>query len=151
MKKFLLIFMIIPLLTSIGCMNKSSNEVKQQNVDFITNTDHSNINQNISNKAKEVLIDHKEVTGATVVNDQNNIIAAIDVKPFSRFRLKKIEKKLEKELIKHFPKKTVTLSTDKKIMIELKKIEKSMQKQHVPKDQLKEKMSHIKKLSKEQT
>lgn len=134
--------------------NKSKdtqNRIQQQNIDFVPIHNQTNVDQKISNEVKSILSQHDNITEISVINNHQDIVAAINVKPLSRFQLKKTEKKLEKKLSKHFPDNKITLSTDKKIMIELSKVEKSMQKNHLSKEQLKRKISDIKKLSKEQT
>lgn len=155
MKRCFLLLTIVCLIIPIGCAKNSSpntqNNIKQQNLKFTPVQNQSNINQQISNEVKNILSEHDDITEISVINNHQDIIAAINVKSLSRFKLKKIEKKLEKKVAKQFPDKEVTLSTDKKIMIELNRVERSIQKEHLSNEKLKRKISRIKKLSKEQT
>src|SRR5690625_1770626 len=155
MKRPLLILIILSVTPIFGCMNNESDEtqnrIQQQNIDFEPIHNQTSVNQQVSNEVKNILSEHDDITEISVINNHQDIVAAINVKPLSRFQLKKTEKKLKKKLSKHFPDNKITLSTDKKIMIELNRVERSMQKNNLSKEQLKRKISDIKKLSKEQT
>jgi hypothetical protein len=85
------------------------------------------------------------------VNTDKELMAAIKVENFDRFRLKSIEKSVKSDLEKKYPDYKVFVSTDKKIFWELEKIEQRLKKNDMNKKNLKNDLNKLKSLMKEQT
>ena len=107
--------------------------------------------QSPSNMAKESLMEYEEITGIKAVNSDKEMIIAVQIKHMKRFFMAKHRKAWQKEMEKQFPGWKVELSTDRKIYLELDKLEEKINNDTLSKDELKKEMKHIIKLSKEQT
>src|SRR5699024_6025622 len=86
------------------------------------------LDQHISNQAKDSMRKYTEVTAAKAVNTDKKMLMAVEVKHNERFNLANIKKQLKKEMEEQFPHITVEFSTDKKIILELDRLEKEIQK-----------------------
>ncbi|NEU31035.1 hypothetical protein GN156_09625 [bacterium LRH843] len=110
--------------------------------------DHSIVDQHYSDEAKKVILSMKEVTEVKGVNDENKIYLAPTVKHFDRFRLKEIRKAGHDSVKKRFPNATVHLSTDKKVFIELGKLEQQLKQKQISKKHFKEKLKKMEEMMK---
>ncbi|WP_164217918.1 YhcN/YlaJ family sporulation lipoprotein [Virgibacillus sp. YIM 98842] len=110
------------------------------------------LDQHISNQAKDSMRKYAEVTAAKAVNTDKKMLMAVEVKHNERFNLANIKKQLKKEMEEQFPHITVEFSTDKKIILELDRLEKEIQKDiaYSPK-KLEKELDKLISLSKEQT
>src|SRR5699024_4404157 len=81
------------------------------------------LDQHISNQAKDSLRKYAEITTAKAVNTDKKMLMAVEVKHNERFNLVNIQKQLQNEMEEQFPHITVEFSTDKKIILELDKLE----------------------------
>ena len=61
------------------------------------------INQSVANHAKEKMITKEEISDVKAVNTDKELLVAIKVENFNRFRLKKIEKTVKSDLEKMYP------------------------------------------------
>lgn len=124
MKHINIIILSIGIISIIltGCTNNLNNE-KKINVTKVTSKETLN-DQSISNHVKELLVKEKEVRDVKAVNTDKEIIVDAAINHMDRFQLKDIEKRLTKMVEKENPNHKVTLSTDKKIFLELEKLEK---------------------------
>jgi metal-sulfur cluster biosynthetic enzyme len=102
---------------------------------------------NDSQLLKQELDQDEKVKGFRSVEDDKNILVAIDIKRMSRFKKEKIEKEITKQLEKKFPDKEVLVTADLKIKWEIEKIIE----QKMKADKLTESIEKIKSLSKEET
>ncbi|PLS18202.1 hypothetical protein CVD28_07890 [Bacillus sp. M6-12] len=109
------------------------------------------INQSVANEAKEKVIRKDEISGVKAVNTDKELLLAIKVDNFDRFRLKKIEKNVKTELEKVNPDYKVFISGDSKIYLEIQKLEQKLDKNKEQMKTLKKEISEIKSLMKEQT
>lgn len=109
------------------------------------------IDQSIANQAKEKMITKDEITDVMAVNTDKELLVAIKVENFNRFRLKSIEKTVKSDLEKMYPNHKVVVSTDKKMFWELEKIEQRLQKNNTNKKRLKKDLQKLESLIKEQT
>lgn len=133
----------------IGCGD--SNHNTQNNNVFTKLSTTSPMEQNDSNKSKELLARHEEIRNIHAVNGSKNMIIAFEVHHHERFRLKEIEKNIQKELKNEFPKLNITVSTDKKIILETRELEKKINDRALSKEEIGKKVKKIMKLAKEQT
>ncbi|WBX79732.1 hypothetical protein PD280_19070 [Virgibacillus salarius] len=79
------------------------------------------------------------------------MLIAIEIQHGKRFQLGKIREQLTKQMKKEFKNLKVELSTDKKIVMELEKLEKSIQSKSYSKKKLEKKLKKLIEFSKEQT
>ena len=135
-KIFLLLLTIIGL--GSGC-NGNQNQLGDNNKDLSISQVHTSkpINQSVANHAKEKMITKDEISDVKAVNTDKELLAAIKVENFNRFRLKNIEKTVKSDLEKMYPDHKVFVSADKKMFWELEKIEQRLQKNNTNKKNFK--------------
>ena len=150
LKIFLLLLTIIGL--GSGC-NENQNQLGDNNKDLSISQVHTSkpINQSVANQAKEKIITKEEISDVKAVNTDKELLVAIKVNQFDRFRLKKIEKKVKSDLEKAYPDHKILVSTDSKMYLELDQIEQKLQKDKTNMKNLKKDLNTIKSLMKEQT
>jgi Sporulation lipoprotein YhcN/YlaJ (Spore_YhcN_YlaJ) len=149
-KIFLLLLTIIGL--GSGC-NENQNQLGDNNKDLSISQVHTSkpINQSVANQVKEKIITKEEISDVKAVNTDKELLVAIKVNQFDRFRLKKIEKKVKSDLEKAYPDHKILVSTDSKMYLELDQIEQKLQKDKTNMKNLKKDLNTIKSLMKEQT
>ncbi|WP_228409620.1 YhcN/YlaJ family sporulation lipoprotein [Radiobacillus deserti] len=147
MKQVLAIALLAMLL--VGCNQQEDNRVqtKDNNIDFtkVTNKD-APVNQSVATKAKQLLLDNKEVNGVRGINTTDKILLAFKVKQLDSFRETKLEGEFKSDLEKEFPNKEIFISSDQKIFIELDRLEKEIQNNKMDKSQLNKDFDTIQKL-----
>lgn len=146
-KKILISFISI-LFVLIGCNNSEEPRTVSENsngsITKISNT--KPINQSITNEAKEYVLEKDEVTEIRGVNTEKDMLMAIVVKPLQQFNEQDIESEVKKSLEKKYPQKKIEVSSDKKIFIELNKLEKEIEKDDLNQKELEKRFNKIKKL-----
>lgn len=96
---------------------------------------------------KTVLIKEEKTSEAIGVFFDHQLVVAVQVRPLSKFGKEKVEKRITRKLKKEFPNHEVFVSSDLKIMWELKDLVKDQ-----PSDKtLKNKLKDIQALAKEET
>lgn len=100
-----------------------------------------------TSKLEQVLKEQDKIAGYQSVLDDNDVVVAIDISRFKRFQKVKIEDEVKKAIEKEFPDKEVIVTGDLKIRWEIEKIVDKKKKN----DELKQSISDIKSLSKEET
>ena len=73
-------------------------------------------------KAEELFKSDKRLTSAVTVFHENDVIAGVTLKTFSRLKKEKIENELKEKLEKLYPDLEITVSADSKIWMETKKL-----------------------------
>lgn len=147
---------LLLLLTIIGIgsgCNENQNQMGYNNKDLSISQVHTSkpFDQSIANQAKEKMITKDEITDVRAVNTDKELLVAIKVENFNRFRLKTIEKTVKSDLEKIYPNHKVVVSSDKKMFWELEKIEQRLQKNNTNKKSLKKDLKKLKSLIKEKT
>jgi len=149
------ILLIVALLTITACMNNTNEfafePVRNDDLELTKLSSYGIYDQNPANKAKDMLSKHDGVSRLRAVNDRNDLVIGVGVRQHKRFSLKEIENEMRKELNEYFSDLEVTISTDKKILLELKKLEEGIENDELTNEQLEEKLTKIKRLSKEET
>jgi|SRR5690625_205504 len=151
MKKWLFISCFI--LFIVGCTNNETTLIPSGD-DSLELTKLANdgiTDQQPANQAKQFLSEYEEVSAVRAVNHDNQLVVAVDIFHHDRFSLNKLEKQLTKDIKKNFSDMHVTLSTDQKILLELKRLENDITANAVKKDEIKKRLHKIKKLSREET
>ena len=146
-------FLCLALLLT-ACGNEPPQEQGQQSVDSPDITKISNeklISQQPTNKAKDILSDYEEITAIKSVNTKDSLFIAVEVEHHERFTMSQLEKKYKKEMKKHFKDMKIEFSTDKKIVLELEKLEQKIHHNDISKKEMEKKFKQIAKLAKEQT
>ncbi|MRX56623.1 hypothetical protein GJU41_22005 [Bacillus idriensis] len=142
------------LLTAIGLSSGCAGNQNQ----FANNNDDANvvrvhtskeIDQSVANQAKVKVIKEDEISGVKAVNTDKELLLAVKVDNFDRFRLKEIEKKVKSDLEKEYPDYKIIVSTDSKMYLELEQLEEKLQKDHTQMKSLKKSFDKIKSLMKE--
>ncbi|QGG53830.1 hypothetical protein GDS87_03805 [Lysinibacillus pakistanensis] len=102
-----------------------------------------------SEKDKEVesILKEDYVDKTTVIQYDDSMLVAVQIKPWDKWRKTKLEKKLQKKFDEKFPNKEVFVSADYKIYYEANKIKKDKVENNI----LSDKITELKKLAKEET
>ncbi|MFD2208655.1 YhcN/YlaJ family sporulation lipoprotein [Virgibacillus halophilus] len=137
----------------VGCQKDPDYHKTTEHNQGITNTSvkKAPVDQGISAKAKNLLGEDERITSVQAINDDKHLVIAVSVPHLQRFKLEKTKKRLDKQMKKEFQNHHVTLSTDKKIQLELEQLQKEMDNQQLSQKTLSKKLKHIIKLSKEET
>jgi preprotein translocase subunit SecF len=148
--KILILYTLLIVLIVSGCnMANTNNEKEDLNISKVTSKE--TINQSTSNQVKELLKKEKEVSDVKAVNLEKELLIDVEIKQMDRFQLEEIEKRLKKITEEKYPNHKVTLSTDKKIFLELDELEKQVIEKNMSKKKLEKELKRIKSLSEEQT
>jgi len=150
------LFIIIFIAVIAGCnTNESVLEpagTPNNDINLMKISKENRLDQHISNQAKDSMRKYAEITTAKAVNTDQKMLMAVEVDHNERFNLAKIRNQLQKEIEEQFSHITVEFSTDKKIIIELDKLEKQIQKDSTYSPQkLEKELDKLIGLSKEQT
>lgn len=148
-------FLLLALLLFSGCAENDRNETLtptgDQPLELTKLSTNKMINQQPSNDAKDFISQYEEVAGIFAVNDDKQLMIAIDVDHQDRFDLTDIEKALKKKAEDNFSDMTITLSTDQKLWIEIEQLEHKLQSNKISKKELSKQISDLKSLLKEET
>lgn len=136
-----------------GCTNNDPTyqSSKKDNLELTKLKSDVPVDQQPSNQAKEYLSHFEEVSAVRAVNHEGELVIAVDINHHDRFQLDHLEKELTKDVKKNFSNMDITFSTDRKILLELKKLEEDIQANRISQDDIKERLKAIKKLSNEET
>jgi len=145
-----MLFLLLLFLTACG-NDQTLEQNQRNNVDITKISTESLTSQEPSNKAKDLLKKHEEITAVKAVNSKDKLFIAIDIEHHERFTLADIRKKYKKEMKKEFKNMDVEFSTDKKLIIELNKLEEQMKEGSISNKELDKKIKKLIKLAKEQT
>lgn len=88
---------------------------------------------------------------AVIKGEAKDCLVAFKVHHLERFRMKKIEKQLTKELQKQFKDLTFTVSSDFKIFLEAVRLNEKVEKENLSKEKKEKRLQEIIKLSREKT
>jgi hypothetical protein len=148
MKRLFFILILIGLAS--GC-NGNQNQLDNNDLNISQVHTSKPIDQSVANHTKEKMITKEEISDVKAVNTDKELLVAIKVGNFNRFRLKNIEKSVKSDLEKIYPDHKVFVSSDKKMFWELEKIEQRLKKNDTNKKNLKKDLNKLKNLMKEQT
>ncbi|QHZ45932.1 MULTISPECIES: YhcN/YlaJ family sporulation lipoprotein [unclassified Bacillus (in: firmicutes)] len=143
-------FFLLTQLFASGCQNADDPADQNQSMAVRhVNARNEATNQTAANKAKDLLFKKEEVTEVRGASRDKDLVLAVQVEQFDRFRLKDIEKQSKDMLKKHFPGYRIEVSTDQKIFWELDKLEQRIESKKMSDKKLKKRIEKIKKLMKE--
>ncbi|MFD1361533.1 YhcN/YlaJ family sporulation lipoprotein [Lentibacillus salinarum] len=135
----------------IGCTSNQNTTENKQNVNFNMVSTNSPIDQTASNQAKESLSQRNGVTAVTAVNTEKKLILAFEIEHHKRFRLADIQKDVQKKMDNEFPNLKVDVSADKKLVLDIEKLEEKISKNDISKKKLKKEVDRLIKLMKDKT
>ncbi|MFD4818381.1 YhcN/YlaJ family sporulation lipoprotein [Peribacillus butanolivorans] len=148
LKTFLFLITVIGFVS--GCSGNSNQIDNNKNLNISKVHTSSPIDQSVANQAKDRLLADDKVSDVKAVNSDKELLVAVKVDNFDRFRLKSIEKKAKSDLENMFPNYKVLVSTDQKMFLELDQLEQKLEKDKTKMDSLKKDFKEIKSLMKEQ-
>lgn len=149
--KSLLNIMILIVVMATGCQLEDETKKTETSHPILQLSTSGEIGQNASKHAEEVLKKQNNLMDVQAINDDKKLLIAAQLPHNDRFQMKKIEKKLTKQVEKHFPDREITLSLDKKIHLEIKDLKEQLAKGKLDNKKLKKEIDRIIKLSKEKT
>lgn len=149
--KSLLNIMILIVVMATGCQLEDETKKTETSNPILQLSTSGEIGQNASKHAEEVLKKQNNLMDVQAINDDKKLLIAAQLPHNDRFQMKKIEKKLTKQVEKHFPDREITLSLDKKIHLEIKDLKEQLAKGKLDNKKLKKEIDRIIKLSKEKT
>ncbi|RUL54281.1 hypothetical protein EK386_07180 [Lysinibacillus antri] len=132
MKKMVVAIFLIPVFL-IGCNQEQTIEVKDSN-------------EEQSETVKEVIRNSDEIYTGNAIFIEDQLLVAVQAKPWLDYKKRKIEKKLQKEVEEQFPDLEVLVSADYKLYWETQKLLDEGDEQKVS-----EEVEKLKKLAKEET
>ncbi|SFB35196.1 hypothetical protein SAMN04488072_11821 [Lentibacillus halodurans] len=147
--KILLTLGLICLL--IGCTTNNNTSENNQNVNFSTISANSSIDQTASNQAKKRLSQREVITSVNAVNTDKQMIMAFEIEHNKRFQLTDIRKDIQKNMNKEFSDLKVEVSTDKKLVLEIGKLEEKIDQANISKKKLQKEVDRLIKLMKDKT
>ncbi|GAB4072234.1 hypothetical protein GCM10028778_01970 [Barrientosiimonas marina] len=142
--------LICSLCLLIGCTSNQDTSKNDRDVHFNTIST-SDLDQSVSNQAKNSLSKLKGLTDINAINTNKQLIVAFETKQRKRLRLTKIQQDVQKKLENEFPKWEVEVSTDKKLVLETEKLEGKLSDNAISRKQLQQKTNHLIKLMNEKT
>src|SRR5699024_7712586 len=123
-----------------ACTNKPIDQnIKQQNnqgLELNKINANSPVDQQSANRAKHLLNKYEEINYVPAVVPDKQLLLAVHKKHYYRFNKKYIENKITKDINKHFLDLKVTLSTDDKVHLEIKKLVQALQERTLSKKEL---------------
>ncbi|MBY0120998.1 YhcN/YlaJ family sporulation lipoprotein [Bacillus sp. S/N-304-OC-R1] len=153
-------YIMIGLLTAslAGC-GMGGDDTKDSDLALIKTTNPSpallgkNTKENLElvDSIKKDISSMKELYDVAVVKGNNDTLVAYKVKHLHRFKMKKIEKRLNEMLEKKYPDENFTISSDYKIFLEAVKLNEKMKDPKYPDKKANEKLKEIIKLKNEMT
>ncbi|OAS89523.1 MULTISPECIES: YhcN/YlaJ family sporulation lipoprotein [Metabacillus] len=144
------LFIVVIIGLSSGCaVNQNQFTNNNDDAKIVKVSTSKQIDQSVANHAKEIVIKEKEISGVKAVNTDQELLLAVKVDHFDRFRLKSIEKKVKLDLEKAYPDHKIIISTDSKMYLELEQLEQKLQKNKTEKKTLKKEFNKIKSLMNE--
>ncbi|MGG3892176.1 YhcN/YlaJ family sporulation lipoprotein [Metabacillus fastidiosus] len=146
--RIICIFFLVIVMAGCSGMHKNEETNKSNVTDVSFKNSHD---QSVTEKMKQLLENEEEVKNIRAVNSDKELLIAAEINHMDRFRLKEIQQKLEKKVKKQYADYKVTISTDKKIFLELEQLENKMRTKKLSKKKVEKEMNRIKNLSKETT
>lgn len=156
MKKTLLYFVIVCLLlvNITGCNQSKAEEDSRLSLIKTTNPSPVQINKgkgNVVEDIKKDVMKFEEIYDVAVIKGKKDTLVVYKVKHLHRFRMKQIEKKINKHLEKKYPDEDFTVSSDYKIFMEALELKEKVKKPDYPKDKAERELQKIIKLKEELT
>lgn len=137
-KRRVCIYVSVIVCLLLSSCNLNGNEVKPLSIGNKSMTQ-----QDDADEAKHIVLSMEEVNQVVGVSENKNIYLAVKVGQFNRLFLRRIRKDAHDKVKKRFPDANVHVSTDKKVFMELEKLEKKLYKDKVDQKELKKELKRI--------
>ena len=141
------------LLLLSSCNQNQQVKDSQMSLMETTNPSPSVTEKNQSNNhVKEIEQDvsaFPELYDVAVIKGKKNTIVVYKVKQLQRFRMKKIEKNINKMLEEKYPKENFTISSDYKIFLETVRLNERMKSSKFPKQRAEKRFNQIVKMTRD--
>lgn len=155
MKKIFVLSLSLLFITLSGCMNDKQptnlEPTRSDPLSLMKLSSKGMTDQQPAMDAKQFLSKEEALSRVRAVNYKDELFIAIEVDNFQRFNLKDIEKDVRKKINNKYKNFNVTVVSDEKLVIELKKLEEQIENNNITNEQLGKRIEELKKLSKEQT
>jgi hypothetical protein len=157
MKNKRLIPLVIITMLSLGACNEEG--TKESGMSLIKTTNPTPISLEKNTKKETDLIrsiekdieGFKEIYDVSIVKGKKDILVSYKVKHLQRFRMKKIEERMNKLLEKKYPDENFTVSSDYKIFLESIELQEKMKDPNFSDKKAEDKLQEIIKLKEEKT
>ena len=114
------------ILILFGCQSDGPQQTNKQLKFQPLTTDHQRMTQEVSNEVKDYISRHDHITSVYAVNTFDALVIAFEVNHFNRFQLQTYKDQLTKQMKRKYPTYESIVSTDQKIILELKRLEKGI-------------------------
>lgn len=145
----IVLFLIACIGLCSGCTGNQNQSANNNDANIVKVHTSKPIDQSVANQAKEKVIKEEEISDVKAVNTDKELLFAVKINQFDRFRIKEIEKEVKEDLEKTYPDYNILVSTDLKMYLELEQLEQKLQKDKIKKKTLKKDFDKIKSLMKE--
>lgn len=154
-RQSLILLLAVVLLIS-GCSNKEDGTEAKQSLMKTTQPapieiSYEQKDDSIAYQIRKEVKDIDELYDVAVIEHKKKLIVAYKVKHLKRFGMKKIEKKLRKQLEKEHPDKEFIVSSDYKIFLEVIRLREALEDGNMSADEAEKRFDKIIKLKKEMT
>lgn len=147
----LLLLLILCLLVACNTNTKEESQKDQSNTEPSQISNPSLPDQSPAKQAIKTVKKYDEIKNVHAINTKNKLLVALEVNQMDRLKLADLRKKTSAKLKKQFPDLKTELSTDKKLIIEIGKLENKIKQNNITNQTLKKEVTHLIKLMKEKT
>ncbi len=147
----------IILVVLVGCSQNDTNNkselalIKTTNPNPVLVEKKSEKKLDLVKSIEEDIESMKELYDVAIVKGEKDVLVAYKVKHLHRFKMKKIEKKMNDMLEKKYPDENFTVSSDYKIFLEAVKLKEKMDNKDLSKEKANKQLKKIIKLQQEMT
>lgn len=140
-------FTLLILFTGCASPNKANETESEQNITRLSTN--QSVNKSRVNNVKKQINTFKEITSVCVIDTDEKMVVAFDVKQRHRFQLKSLREDVQNKIEHMYPQMDIIVSTDQKIIQEVKKLDK--ERKELSKNKLKKQLERIIKKEKDET
>ncbi|WP_161568127.1 YhcN/YlaJ family sporulation lipoprotein [Anaerobacillus alkaliphilus] len=133
------VFLLIILFFISGCNVAGQGDVKPLYIGGQSKI----FDQTKADEAKQIVLSMDEVVAVRGATLEGDIFVALKVKQFDRLFLDRIRKEAADKIKKRFPDAKAHVSTDKKVFLELEKLEKELYENKIKKSEIEKRWSRI--------
>lgn len=157
MRKKLIVMVILAVMLVITACNEDRKKESGLALIQITNPSPMSIAKNtkkeldLIGKIEQDIERFEEIYDVSVIKGKEDILVSYKVKHMQRFRMKEIEKKMNKLLEKEYPDENFIISSDYKIFLEAVELEENMKDPNFSSEDAEKRLQKIIKLKKELT
>src|SRR5699024_11131545 len=138
-----IVYLFISTLSIFIMLGCSSEQPKYESNQITNISNSKSNNQQHANKAKKLLSGYNEVSSNQAINNDTDLLIAVDINHEDCYQLDELEKNLRKKVEKQFKNLNVTLSTYQKLLIEVEKLEHKLENGEISEKKLTKKMKQL--------